>query len=358
LITTQVQKLSLQSVGVGRLEGNVFKFSARSISNNELCLPMMEIALKQVSGLPLLFRHRHPASNESKAIPIFGRSVGGRIENEGDISYLVIEYEIPLNSPDGHVLAEKQLFAEWVTESDKAGNPIGISLAFIKYLEDGIAYWVDVYEASGTHVPACKTCRKLEENEVHELEGDSIMVEDGKKEDEKKRYETLEAQLEKLTKEKKEFEDKLVTAEKARETAEKKVEDIRAENSKFQEQLGKTTVALQALTERLDYAETKKPLVDAVVKHEKRPELEGFYKAQTVEYLQKELKKWESQVNAPAVSSSDGGIGKVMKEIEAKKLDFKIDINKALEQVAPELRKTMLEWYESQGISVEGEKKK
>jgi hypothetical protein len=348
-----MRRVDLQAVGAGRLEGDVFKFTARSISSNELCEPMMKIALSQVSGLPLLFRHRHPAANDEKAIPIFGRSVAGRIEKEGDLRYLVIDYEIPLKAPDGHELVDKQLFAAWVKESAEAKNPIGISLAFIQHLEDGKAYWVDVYEASGTHVPACVKCRHVMEQHENE-QGEMDLPDEGKdKQTEKERYEKLEAQLEKLTKEKTELESKLDAAEKDK----KSYESLKAENDRFAAETARLTASVTTLAERLDYAETKKPLVDKIVAHEKRPELEDFYKKQTLEYLQKTALKWESQANSPSTSTGDA-TGAMMDQAKKAKLEMAPgsaeSVKKALEQVAPDLRARMVAFWKEQGLEVGG----
>lgn len=353
--TSLMRRVDLQAVGAGKLEGDIYKFTAKSISNNELCEPMMKIALQQVNNLPLLFRHRHPAANEEKAIPIFGRSVGGRIENEGDLKYLVIDYEIPLKSPDGHELVDKQLFADWVKESAEAGNPIGISLAFIQHLEDGRAYWVDVYEASGTHVPACKSCRHVLEHEKNE-QGEMDLPEDGTKkiDTEKERYEMLESKLEKLTKEKTELESKLDTAEKDKKSA---VDNLKAENDKFAAETARLTARQVALEDRLDYAETKKPLVDVIMKHEKRPELEPFYRKQTLEYLQAQVKKFESFANAPNIAPTDA-TGTAMEKAAKQKLEMttgsKENAKKALEQVAPDLRARMVAFWKEQGMDLGG----
>ena len=355
LHTTVVKHHELQSMGAGKFEGKSFRFTARSISSNEICEPMMKIMLQQVGNMPLLFRHRHPAGNDDKVVPIFGRSTGGRIEKEKDLTYLVLDYNVQLSTEDGHELLEKQVFAEWVKESNEAGNPIGISLAFIQHLEDGIAYWVDLYEASGTHVPACKSCRHKNELE----KGGSIVPDDGKDkpDEQKKRYEILEGQLEKMTKEKSELEGKLGAAETSRRAALDEAEKQKLENGKFKEETVKLATTLKALENRLDYAETKKPLVDAVLKHEKRTELEGFYKGQTVEYLQGVLKKFESDANSPSISEGNSPVAKLMEDMKKKKLEFTIKPEDALAKVSPELRAAMKKWYEDQGITVTEAKK-
>lgn len=352
MITSLMRRIDLQAIDAGKLENDVFKFTAKSISNNELCEAMMKIALSQVNNLPLLFRHRHPAGNDEKAVPIFGRSVGGKIQNEGDLKYLVIDYEIPLKAPNGHELLDKQLFAEWVKASAEEGNPIGISLAFIQHLEDGKAYWVDVYEASGTHVPACIKCRHVMEHKENE-QGEMDLPDEGKdKQDERKKYELLEKQLEKLTKEKGDLEGKLVEAEGASTKALEDMKAAKTENAKFTADLGRLALDHQALKDRLDYAETKKPLVDRILKEEKRPELEDFYKKQTLEYLQKEVLKWESLAIAANVAAPKDGAAAMMEDMRKRRLETnpKVDVKKALEQVAPDLRPKMLEFYKSVGI--------
>ena len=352
MITSLMRRIDLQAIDAGKLENDVFKFTAKSISNNELCEAMMKIALSQVNNLPLLFRHRHPAGNDEKAVPIFGRSAGGRIQNEGDLKYLVIDYEIPLKAPNGHELLDKQLFADWVKASAEGGNPIGISLAFIQHLEDGKAYWVDVYEASGTHVPACIKCRHVTEYKKNE-QGEEYLPDEVKdKQDEKKKYELLEKQLEKLTKEKGDLEGKLVEAEGASTKALEDMKVAKTENAKFTADLGRLTLDHQALKDRLDYAETKKPLVDRILKEEKRAELEDFYKKQTLEYLQKEVLKWESLGIAANIATPKDSAGAMIVDMQKRRLDVnqKVDVKKALEQVAPDLRPKMLEFYKSMGI--------
>jgi len=354
-MTSIIRRVDLQAIAAGKLEGDVFKFTAKSISSNELCEPMMKIALEQVKGLPLIFRHRHPAGNNEKVVPIFGRAVGGKILAEGEMRYLLIDYEIPLKAPDGHELQEKKLFAAWVDASDNEGNPIGISLGLIQYLEDGKAYWVDLYEASGTHVPACVECRHVK-NKKHENElGDVGLVDEKNKDknEDKSKHEQYEAQLEKLTKEKQELEEKLAAARDAE-------KQVKAENGKFAADMARLTAEQQALKDRLDYAETKKPLVMAIIKAEGRPELEEFYKGQAIEYLQAQLKKLETAaVAATAIVSPKDTAGAILEEMQKKRLEAnpKVDVKKTLEMVAPDLRPRMAEFFKSQGLDTEGDKK-
>jgi len=357
LKSTLVRRLNLQSTGPGVLDGSVFKFTARSISTNELCEPMMKIALGQVQGLPLLFRHRHPAGNEDKVVPIFGRATGGRIEKEEDISYMIIDYEVPLKAPNGHELDDKKLFADWVNASAEEGNPIGISMAFILQLEDGKAYWIDMYEASGTHVPACVDCRHVLEMESNE-QGETILAEEDEQVEAEagKKHAEYEARLEKLTKEKVELENKLVTAESEKAKIEDDLSTVKAENAKFVAETAKLSLGVQALTNRLDYAETKKPLVDKIIALEKRPELEDFYKKQTFEYLQKEVKRLEvNSATGQAETATQGNPAeKLLAEMQRKKLEApKTDVKKALEMCAPDLRPKMAEFFKAQGMEAD-----
>ena len=193
----------------------------------------------------------------------------------------------------------------------------------------------------------------------NELEkGGSIVPDDGKDkpDEQKKRYEILEGQLEKMTKEKSELEGKLGAAETSRRAALDEAEKQKLENGKFKEETVKLATTLKALENRLDYAETKKPLVDAILKHEKRTELEGFYKSQAVEYLQGVLKKFESDASSPAISEGNSPVAKLMEDMKKKKLEFTIKPEDALAKVSPELRAVMKKWYEDQGITVEVKK--
>ena len=106
-----------------------------------------------------------------------------------------------------------------------------------------------------------------------------------------KRVAELEEQQNKLEAEKKTLQDKAEQAEQEKDAIKQTLEDKDAAVAKMitqVEKFGKTVVALES---KLDYAENKKPLVDGIIRLEKRPELEDFYKKQPPEYLQKELKR-------------------------------------------------------------------
>ncbi|PNX48639.1 MAG: hypothetical protein BV459_01975 [Thermoplasmata archaeon M11B2D] len=332
-----LEKLTLQSAGAYKETENTFSFMAKSISENEICESMMDILISQAPNQPFIFRHRHPASTDKKVIPIFGRikqATKERIKigdttvsknEDGTKLFMVSEFEVPLKSPLGHELPHNKVFAEWIKESYDSGNPIGISLAFLKYLEtkDGKkqAYWVDLYEASGTHVPACVDCVHIEGGEAVMSVNEADPANDGKKKVEQEKYKELETQLEAMTLEKQKLEGEIKELEKGNETLKKSLEEKDGATKLLMEQVTKLAAGVSALEEKLEYAETMKPLVDKIIKLEGRPELENFYRTQTKEYLELQMKKLEGPVDAN-VDNSDIAtriLNGMKKELESKK---------------------------------------
>jgi len=310
---TVVDKLTLQSSGAYSETEDSLSFWAKSISEKEVCEPMMDILISQAPNQPFIFRHRHPASTDEKVIPIFGRIKNAKKEKIDDKLFMVCEFEVPLKSPLGHVLPHNKVFADWIKESYEANDPIGISLAFLKYLEkingERKAFWVDLYEASGTHIPACVDCTHIEGGvvmSVNENAGQDDATKSKPKEGnkvEQEKYKELESQLETMTLEKQNLEKEIKGLQDGNETLKKALEEKDGATKLLMEQVTKLAQGVTALEEKLEYAETMKPLVDKLVKLEGRPELESFYRTQTKEYLETEIKKHEGPVDATTDSS-------------------------------------------------------
>ena len=294
LVAQSIHKIDFETLGAFEVSDDTFTFRAKSISTDEICEPMMDILLEQAINQPLLFRHRHPAGNDDKVIPVFGRiSKASKISENGKV-FMSCEYRVMLKTKAKHEIPHNKTFADWVKESYEAKNPIGISLQFLKYMDSGKAYWVDFLEASGTHDPACKECRNIK------LEGGTMP--DNGQEEQKKKYQDLEAELERITKErtKLELDNKGLGDEKT--TLKAALEKAQADGKSIAEGFVKLKNEFQVIREQLDYEQTKGPLVKRIITLESRPELESFYKGQKQEYLEATIKALETP--RPAINAS------------------------------------------------------
>jgi hypothetical protein len=366
-LATVLEKLSLQSSGPWTETDDLFTFPAKSISEKEICEPMMDILISQAPNQPFVFRHRHPAGTDKKVVPIFGRIGNARKErlqigdatvskNESDTRlFMVCEFNVPLKSPLGHELPHNRVFADWVKESYEAGDPVGISLAFLKYYEEvnekKQAYWVDLYEASGTHIPKCVDCTHIEGGVAmsanEDVDGNKPEEENGSKVEQEK-YKELEAKLEAMTLEKTTLEDQIRDLENGKETLENALKEKDGAHKLLMEQITNLSSTVNALEGRVDYAETKKPIVDRLVKYEKRPELEGLYREQTLEYLEGEIAKHEGAQEAIVDESDMAGryIASMKKQMELKDEPEREKLEKNID---PTLLPMMREFWKNGG---------
>lgn len=164
---------------------------------------------------------------------------------------------------------------------------------------------------------------------------------------EQERYKELEAQLEAMTLEKQNLEKEIDSLQEGNETLKKSLEEKDGSTKKLMEQVTKLAAGVTALEEKLEYAETMKPLVDNLIKLEGRPELEPFYRKQTKEYLEAEIKKHEGPVNAN-VDGSD--TAKRILENMGKALEVKEPSREELEKkIDPMLLPLMKEFWKNGG---------
>jgi hypothetical protein len=322
-----------------------FYFWADSISEKEICEPMMDILIPQAKNGPLIFRHRHPAGNDEKSVPIFGRIQDITKIRKRSKAYLRARYDIPLKSPDGHDLDHAVLFKDWVKASWEAGVPIGISFSFLKYLDDGKAYWVDFIESSGTHVPACETCNHVKSGPLMSTN------EEGRKKG--KSYKEFEAELEKMTLEKAELEAKLETLGEDKQRIK---DSLETKNHKMLHEIVKQSKEIEGLRKsfskmknELEFSKTKGPLVQQIVELEGRPELEEFYKAQEVEYLEDHAKK----LLMPRPNTGSSASPDYIRQMGMKALQVNLEDNPSdeeiLKNVDPSLRSDLKKFMKEVG---------
>jgi hypothetical protein len=129
-------------------EGKFF-FTAKSLSSDFECEEGLKRLARASINLPLVWRHRHPIDPKHKENHIYGRVDDSRLED----GYIVTTYEV-FNHTKDHLA-----FIEIIKERSKIGDQLGISMHYRKYLEDEKAIHYDVFEHSGTPIPACKTCK-------------------------------------------------------------------------------------------------------------------------------------------------------------------------------------------------------
>jgi len=359
-------KIQFESTGTYRYEDDKFFFEARSISEDFACEYVMKILAEQSPGNPLIFRHRHPAGNDSKVIPIFGRVNKSWIALEENKRFMRSEYRVPLKAPNGKDLEENIIFAKWVEKSANESDPVGISLQYTVKYENGVAYWADIVEHTGTHYPACKDCLSVPKSEVVALEDQEKITLDSL---EGKTSQELETMLEKLTLEKGELEEKIVALENDLEGAHEEKKNLEASISSEQstrvllEKLSKDFTVLkrkfeEQAAELVFERSDEKKLIDAIVELEGVPEFGSVYKSWTKEKLEARKKELEGKLRGLQTQTLDPNNRISTWQQQTKKManEFTQGISgdvspeEVLEAVDPSLKGAMADFYRKKGV--------
>lgn len=259
-------------------------FEARSLNNDFLPKEWLEVIAEDSPGKTVLYRHRHPASEEHADEPIYGRVLSSRVVNEDGKNWVISKYML-YNTTNRH-----RTLIEAIEKRMQEKRNMGISMAYHVYSvkNEGKSEIVGVHvlEHSVTWKPRCPLCVILEdgimedkkEDKPAEKTSDEIL---SQLDDKAIRLEALEADLQ----QKKEELEKV-----------KRESEERAKNIELQKKmLDSLAQKVAALEEHNKYLE-KKPLIDEIIKLEPADDvLTDFYAKQDVKFLEDRIARLKAR---------------------------------------------------------------
>jgi len=299
-----------------------FFFTARSLSKDFECEDGLKRLARASINKDLIWRHRHPLDPTHKDNHVYGRVHESKLED----GYIVTIYEAYTHTPD-HLA-----FIEIIKERFKVGDPLGISMHYRRYyntINEIIHY--DVFEHSGTPIPACLTCKtiememnkmvdKINEKKVEEK------IEDEVKEDPDleiiKKIEELEGLLNDKTEKLEEYKGKIESLELEMKKKSEEIEEQNQDSKSVEERV-------LELESEISYLK-KKPVLDKLLELATidKNQLE-WLKTQKKEYIlerfEEAKKEAESKPHVQTIDeSADKNITKTDEEFEEKEGDVKV----------------------------------
>ena len=311
-MTVNQTTVALEQPGAFWMDGSDFHFTALGVSDDFACEYVMDTLIPRVPNTALTFRHRHSLQSPNDILPIFGWGVkASKVKKQIDGKekmFLETEFCVPTKAKNGHDLDENIVYSQWVKKCYEEGIPAGISYHFQTQRENGIAYHASILEIAGTPYPKCKQCLVS----PPQVDGAVSMNEEEKKQLEKMDSKQLQALLEKLTSDKQSLSLELEKKQKELSDIETKnktaLESEKTRAEKAMDLVENISKEFTALKLELEYASTKKPLVDEIIKLEGDSELGEFYKSKPVDWLKKRLEK----VSQPKLQTARLDPGKSM----------------------------------------------
>ena len=241
--------------------------------------------------------------------------------------YIVTTYEAYNHTKD-HLA-----FIEVIKERSKAGDPLGISMHYRKYYNDlGKIIHYDVFEHSGTPIPACPTCKTLNlgvTTMVNEIKEEKEIKEEVKAEEDDleilKKITELEGLLNDKTEKLEDYKARVVTLE--------------LEMKKKSEEIDEKTKASKTVEERVLELETeisylkKKPFLDKLLElvDIDKNQIE-WLKTQKKEYLEERFEEAKLQAESKPHTktideSAEDNITKTDEEFEEKEGETKVSFD-------------------------------
>lgn len=304
-----------------RLENGKFLFTAKSLTSDfekPLCLKRLA---RDSKNKHLIWRHRHPISEEHKQNHIYGNIVNSQVVD----GHILTEYEAYGHTPD-HLA-----FIEEIKEKKLVGDPLGISMRYRKYFDDfGRIIHLDVFEHSGTPFPKCEECLQIDEyiGEKENMPDEEPIVEGETQEEDVVDETELEEHLKKID----ELEKALNSKTEALEGFKSKVETLEKEMKDKEESVEKETMTLEDRVKyleeelekskedarnKIDYLQ-KKPILDEMfeLKQDLDEDEKEFYKSKNQNYLEGKLEKWRKEETKPFTASLDESADNIEDEVD------------------------------------------
>ncbi len=304
-----------------------FFFTARSLSKDFECEEGLERLARASINKDLVWRHRHPIEDQHKENHIYGRIDKARLED----GYIVTTYEVYNHTAD-HLA-----FIDILKEREKIGEPLGISMHYRRYfnMKNEVIHY-DVFEHSGTPVPACESC-KTREIGVKTMANETKDIKEKKKiEDEVKEDNSDDKILKKIG----ELEEMLNDKTEKLEEYKGKIESLELEMKKKSEEIDDKTKETKSVEERVLELEKeisylkKKPILDKILELVKIDDNQlNWLKTQDKNYLTGRYEKAKTDAESkPHVKtideSADQNITKTDEEFEEHDKDVKPTFDK------------------------------
>lgn len=251
-------------------ENGKFYFTAVSLDTNfEPVEGLKRLAIRSINK-DYIWRHNHPLEDVENEV--FGRVDNSWVdETDGKLfsKYEVFDYD-----------HKKKVLIDLIKEKIDIGDPLGVSMRYRKYIDKNLQSVVhyDVFEHSGTPIPACEKCRSIDYEVINMANEEKKKTEEEILEESKAKIIKLEAELDEKTKCFEDLQTKVVSLEKEMED---KADSILEEEKKAKTLEEK----VEELTLEVDYL-NKKPIIDKMLELKKLDERHiSFYKTQDKKYL-------------------------------------------------------------------------
>lgn len=249
-----------------------------------------------------IWRHRHPIDPKHVHNHVYGDIENSWVDG-GNIYSKINLFD--------HTEDHKS-YIDLINKREEVNEPLGISMRYRKYYDNGRVVHVDVFEQSGTPIPKCEECGNVEVG-VCEMTNEKNEDNKNPKEDEEMSDEKLK-QLEESKAKIAELESLLNSKTETLEKLESNLESLKQEKEKVDESLEKKVESNKELKEMIMELEAtvtylvKKPLIDRIL--EEKPNLPEtlieFYKTQDDEFLEGEYKRYkEENESKPIVKSQE-----------------------------------------------------
>lgn len=285
ILEKKTESFSLESIDT---ENEKFFFTARSLSKDFECENGLKRLAKDSLNKSLIWRHAHPIQEGNKKSHIYGRVVDSWVVD----GYINSKYEVYGHTPEH--LALQELIKERAEKND----PLGISMHYRTYANsEGQKIHYDVFEHSGTPIPACIDCKttKVGINTMvnKEKEEKDEKVKSKEKDEELEDEDELDEHLEKI----KELEELLNSKTS-------KLEDYQSTITKLEKEIEDKKESEMTLEDRVNELKDeveylkKKPFIDKIYELENRDSLLDYYKNLSIDDLKKELKEVKKRTAA------------------------------------------------------------
>lgn len=321
--------LSLESVD--ERDGK-FYFTAKSLTNEFECEPVLERLARDSVNKHLIWRHKHPIQDENHETHIYGTVRESKVVD----GYIQSKYEV-FNHTQDH-----RDFIELIKEKSLVNDPLGISMRYRKYFKNGNINHVDVFEHSSTPYPKCEKCLNFDEY-IGEKDKMSEQTEPVKKQDKEEdkeleqedlskhleRIEELQATLDSRTETLEEYKSKIETLEKeikdAKESKQAETMTLEDRVKVLEEKLEKQEIKHKEEIEMLE----KQPILDEMFELKDLDDAEKkFYKKQKKTYLEEKLETWNKEVQSkPVTEDMADNVDKAMEKDQEEKEEISDKIN-------------------------------
>jgi len=290
------EKVTLESINainsvpqhiLDKIKPGEMLLKARTLHAKFLPEPWLSRLAEDSENQRILWRHDDPEAPKFHGY-VFGRVLESKVQNEFIESY----YRIFGGGEDSKEMALQKL----IKLKFEAGDPIGVSKGFIKYLDSNREIRrVISLEDSITYIPKCKSCKTIEvklEMDEKELEiqikklQDELNVSNVKLEEKDSAIGDYETKLKKFEAKVSEFEAKVKAKDSEKESLEDKVLAL--------------SDSVKTLNKKLEY-ESKKPLIEEIVKFEQDEDLVDIYKSWGLEKLEARLTKVKEKYKEPQI---------------------------------------------------------